>query len=190
MSIPLPGRTRQIGKRITAVNSIQRTILYTPSSAMVLGTRVNYNGSAARIRVCASIDSLPECSAPVILPTDTNSQKEQKNHFFRSHAKKGLLIYLESPTSAEKFEVAVIDIYNVKPRFLTGVSEFLGDDIIFYGVEYGWKIVAEVIDVGYGMLQINTEGENDRIDFTGFAKEESSFLQDKNDVIYNFIGNG
>lgn len=188
MAIPMPDRTRQIAGKINATSNPQSAILYTPSSATVLGTTVNYNGGMARIRVCAFLDSIPEVHAPVILPTDTNAQKEQKNQFFRSAPKKGLMVYLENPTGSERYEVGIVDIYNVKPNFLTGVSEFFSD-LEIYGIQFGWKIVIETIDRGYGMLQVNTgeNQQNDRISFTGFANEHSSFLQGDNDVIYNFV---
>jgi len=187
MSIPMPTLTKQIGGKISATSNPQSVMLYTPSSASVLGTQINYNGGMARIRIWAFIDSLPEVVAPVILPTDTNSEKERKNNSFRINPKKGVMIYLQSPSN-EKFEVAIIDIYNVKPCFLTGVNEFFSD-VNIYGIQFGWKILAEIIDRGYGMLQVNTgeNQQNDRITFTGFVTEESSFLQDKNDVIYNFV---
>lgn len=188
MAIALPDRTRQIFGKISATSSPQSAILYTPSSASVLGTTVNYNGGMARIRICAFFDSLPEVHTPIILPTDTNAQKEQKNQFFRAQPKKGLMVYLENPTGTEKFEVGIVDLYNVKPCFLTGISEFFSD-LQIYGIQFGWKIVVEVIDRGYGLLQINTgeNQQNDQISFTGFAKEESSFLQGDDDAIYNFV---
>lgn len=188
MAIPLPDRTKQIVGKISATSNPQSAILYTPSSATVLGTKVNYNGSMARIRVCAFIDSLPEVHAPVILPTDTLVQKEQKNAFFRVAPKKGLMVFLESPVGNERFEVGIIDLYNVKPNFLTGISEFFSD-LTLYGIQYGWKIGVEVIERGYGMLQVNTgeNQQNDRVSFTGFATEQSSFLQGADDAIYNFV---
>lgn len=188
MAILMPDRTRQIVGKISATSNPQSAILYTPSTASVLGTAVNYNGGMARIRICAFLDSLPEVHAPVILPTDTNAQKEQKNQFFRSAPKKGLMVYLENPTATDKYEVGIVDLYNVKPCFLTGVSEFFSD-LEIYGIQFGWKIVVEVINRGHGMLQVNTgeNQQNDRISFTGFAKEESSFLQGDNDAIYNLV---
>lgn len=187
MAIPMPRRRKQIGKKISATSNPQNALLYTPSTATVLGTPVNYNGDMARIRVWASLDSLSEVVAPVILPTDTNAIKEQKNQFFRAQPKKGLMIYLESPDN-EKFQVGIVDVYNVKPNFLTGINEFFSD-VELYGIEYGWKIVVEVVDRGWGLLQINTgEGQqNDLISFTGFVIEESEFLQGSDDTIYNYI---
>lgn len=187
MAIEMPDRTKQIGAKILATSNPQSATLYTPSTANVLGVPVNYNGGMARIRICAFIDSLPQTHAPIILPTDTLAQKEQKNAFFRSAPKKGILVYLQSPTN-ELFEVGAIDIYNIKPFFLTGASEFFSD-LQLYGIQFGWKIVAETIDRGYGILQTNS-GENqqdDRITFTGFANENSSFLQGSDDTIYNYV---
>lgn len=188
MAILMPERKKQIVGKISATSNPQSITLYTPSTATVLGTAVNYNGDMARIRVCAFLDSIPEVHAPVILPTDTNLIKEQKNQFFRSQPKKGLMVYLEAPISNERFEVGIVDIYNVKPNFLTGVSEFFSD-LELYGIQFGWKIVVEVIDRGFGLLQVNTgeNQQNDRISFTGFAVEQSSFLQDANDVVYNYV---
>ena len=188
MAIDMPDRVRQIARKISATSNPQSATLYTPSAATVLGTPVNYNGGMARIRVCAFLDSLPEVHAPVILPTDTNAIKEQKNQFFRSQPKKGLIVYLQSPVSNENFEVGMVDLYNIRPCFLTGVSEFFSD-LEIYGIQFGWKIVVEVVDRGFGLLQVNTGAglQNDRISFTGFAKEDSSFLQGSNDVIYNFV---
>lgn len=187
MAIDMPNRVKQIAGKISATSNPQSATLYTPSTATVLGTPINYNGGMARIRVCAFLESLPEVHAPVILPTDTNAQKEQKNQFFRSQPKKGLMVYLQSPSN-EKFEVGMVDLYNIRPCFLTGVSEFFSD-LEIYGIQFGWKIVVEVVDRGFGVLQANTgEGQqNDRISFTGFAREDSSFLQGSNDAIYNFI---
>ncbi len=187
MAIPLPERNKQIAGKISATSNPQSIVLYTPSTVEVLGTKVNYNGNMARIRVWASLDSISEVVAPVILPTDTNAVKEQKNHLFRVQPKKGLMIYLQSP-SQEKFEVGIVDIYNVKPNFLTGVSEFFSD-LQLYGIQFGWEIVAEVIDRGWGVLQVNTgeNQQNDRISFTGFAIERSSFLQGNDDTVYNYI---
>jgi len=187
MAIAMPTRTLQIAGKITATSNPQSVQLYTPSAASVLGTAVNYNGDMARIRVCAFLDSLPEVHAPVILPTDTNATKEQKNQFFRGQPKKGLMVYLESPIG-EKFEVGIIDLYNVKPCFLTGISEFFSD-LQLYGIQFGWKIFVQVIDRGWGLLQVNTgeNQQNDRISITGFAVEQSSFLQGDNDIIYNYV---
>jgi len=188
VAIPLPERKKQIASKILATNDPQSAHLYTPSTALVLGVPVNYNGDMARIRVCAFLDSLPEVHAPVILPTDTLAQKEQKNQYFRIQPKKGLLISLVSPIGNEKFEVGIIDIYNVKPCFLTGVSEFFSD-IQLYGIQFGWKIFIEVIDRGWGLLQTNADEnkQDDRISFTGFAIEKSSFLQGADDTVYNYI---
>jgi hypothetical protein len=189
MAIPMPRRRRSIGKKIFATSQPQSALLYTPSTATVLGTPVNYNGDMVRIRVWASLDSLPEVVAPIILSTDTTATKEEKNQFFRSQPKKGLMIYLESPDpDNERFEVAIADVYNVKPNFLTGINEFFSD-VQLYGIEYGWKIVVEVVDRGWGLLQINTEEnqQNDVLSFTGFVIEESEFLQGNDDTIYNYI---
>ncbi|MEG4251070.1 hypothetical protein [Microcoleus sp. Pol10D4] len=188
MAILMPDRTRQIVGKIFATSNPQSATIYTPSSASVLGTTVNYNGGMARIRVCAFLDSIPETHAPVILPTDTLAQKEQKNQFFRSAPKKGLMAYLESPTGSERYEAGLIDLYNVKPNFLTGVNEFFSDLRIF-GIQFGWKIVVVVVDRGHGLLQTNTgeNQQNDYISITGFADETSSFLQGDNDTIYNFV---
>ena len=188
MAIQMPDRTRQIVGKISATTNPQRATIYTPSTASVLNTPVNYNGGMARIRVCAFIDSLPEVYAPIILPTDTLAQKEQKNSFFRAAPKKAVLVYLQSPSTNELFEVGAIDIYNIKPFFLTGVSEFFSD-LQLYGIQFGWKIVVEVIDRGYGILQANSgeNQQNDRITFTGFANEHSSFLQGSDDAIYNYV---
>lgn len=188
MAIPLPDRTIQIGAKIFATTNPQRVTLYTPTSVTLLGTQINYNGSMARIRICAFLDSLPQVQAPVILPTDTLAQKEQKNNFFRAQPKKGLMVYLESPTNNERFEVGIIDLYNTRPCFLTGVSEFFSD-LQVYGIQFGWKIVVEVIDRGFGLLQVNNgeNTQNDRISFSGFVNEQTSFLQDDNDVIHNFV---
>lgn len=184
----MPDRTRQIAGKISATSNPQSAMLYTPSSAIVLGTTVNYNGGMARIRVCAFLDSIPETHAPVILPTDTLAQKEQKNQFFRSAPKKGLMAYLENPNGSDKYEIGIIDLYNVKPNFLTGVSEFFSD-LQIYGIQFGWKIGIEVVDRGYGVLQVNTgeNQQNDRISITGFAEEHSSFLQGSDDTVYNFV---
>lgn len=184
MAILMPDRTRQIAGKISATSNPQSAMLYTPSSAIVLGTPVNYNGGMARIRVCAFLDSIPETHAPVILPTDTLAQKEQKNQFFRSAPKKGLMVYLEDPNN-ERYEVGIVDVYNIRPCFLTGVSEFFSD-LEIYGIQFGWKIAIEVIDRGFGLLQTNT-GQNDRISFTGFANETTSFLQGSDDTVYNFV---
>jgi len=188
MAIPLPDRTIQIAGKVFATSNPQKITLYTPSTANVLTTPVNYNGGMARIRVCAFIDSLPEVHAPVILPTDTLAIKEQKNAFFRVAPKKGVMVYLQQPITNELFEVGIIDIYNIKPCFLTGINEFFSD-LQIYGIQFGWRIVAEVIDRGYGILQTNSgeNQQNDRITFTGFAEDHSSFLQGSDDTIYNYV---
>lgn len=187
MAIDMPDRFKQIGGKILATSNPQSLNLYTPSAATVLGTGVNYNGHMARIRVCAYIDSLPQVFAPVVLPTDTLAQKEQKNQMFRSQPKKGLMAYLQAPTG-ERFEVGMIDIYNVKPVFLTGVSEFYSD-LEVYGIQFGWSIFVEVVDRGFGLLEVNTGAgqQNDWISFTGFVEEKSSFLQGSDDAVYNFV---
>ena len=188
MAIDMPDRIRQIGGRITATSSPQSITLYTPSSASVLGTAVNYNGFMATIRVAAYIDSTPQTFAPVILPTDTLAIKEQKNQLFRSQPKKGLMIYLQPPTGSEKFEVGMIDLYNVKPIFLTGINEFFSD-LEIYGIQHGWRIFAEIVNRGFGILQANSAAgqQNDWVSFSGFVTEKSSFLQGSNDAIYNYI---
>jgi hypothetical protein len=97
------------------------------------------------------------------------------------------MVYLQSPSN-ENFEVGIVDIYNIKPCFLTGVSEFFSD-LEIYGIQFGWKIFAEIIDRGYGILQTNSgeNQQNDRITITGFATENSSFLQGSDDAIYNYV---
>jgi hypothetical protein len=140
----------------------------------------------ARIRVCCFLPSLPEVYAPVILPTDTNAVKEQKNQHFRIQPKKGLMVYIENP-AGETFPVGIVDLFNVKPNFLSGINEFFSD-LPLYGIQFGYKIVVEIIDRGYGLLQTNEESEsNDYISITGFVEEKTSFLQDENDIIYNFV---
>lgn len=185
MAIDMPNRVQQIATRLTPVN--QNAILYTPSSATVLGIPINYNGAMATIRIAAYIDSTLETFAPIILPTDTLARKEQKNQMFRSQPKKGLMIYLQNPTGTN-FEIAMIDLYNVKPIFLTGANEFF-TDLDAYGIKFGWKIFAQIIDRGFGLLQNNTDTnkQNDWVSITGFINETSSFLQGNDDTVYNFI---
>jgi hypothetical protein len=187
MAIDMPDRFAQIAARITPATSNQEAILYVPSSATVLSTPVNYQGYMAVIRCAVYIDSLPETFAPVILPTDTLAQKEQKNQMFRANPKKGLLVSLLSPIN-EIFEVGIIDLYNVKPIFLTGVNEFF-TDLEIYGIKFGWRIHAKMIDRGHGLLQNNTGvgKQNDWLSITGYVTEKSSFLQDHDNVVYNYI---
>ena len=180
MAIDMPDRTRQIAARITASTPNQEAILYSPSTSNVLGTPINYQGDAVVIRCCCFISSIAETFPPNILPTDTEAQKEQKNQFFRSTPKKGLMIYLRSPSNQD-FEVAVIDLYNVKPVFLAGVNEYFSG-LDSYGIQFGWRIVARMIDRGFGLLQ-----QTDWVSITGFVGENSSFLQDHNNIVYNFI---
>lgn len=185
MSIPMPNRKKQITAKIRATSNPQSVDLYTPSSVSLLGTQVNYNGDMARIRVFAVLNSLPEVYVPIILPTDTNAQKEQKNNHFRSQPKIGLMAYLVDP-GGEKFEVGLIDCYNVQPNFLTGVSEFFSD-LELYGIQYGYKISVEVVDRGFGLLKVNENQPMDFLSITGFALEKSEFLQGNDNVIYNFV---
>ena len=185
MAIDMPERLGQIAAKLTPAN--QSAILYTPSSATVLGVPINYNGFMATIRIAAYIDSTLETFAPIILPTDTLAQKEQKNQMFRSQPKKGLMIYLQN-ASGINFEVGMIDLYNVKPIFLTGANEFF-TDLDTYGIKFGWKIFAQIIDRGFGLLQNNTGTgkQDDWVAITGFVNEKSSFLQGNDDTVYNFI---
>jgi hypothetical protein len=187
MAIALPNRFRQIAARITPTTSNQEAILYTPSTATVLGANVNYQGCAAVIRCCCYLDSIAETFAPVILPTDTQQQKEQKNQFFRSSPKKGLMVYLRNP-AGQDFEVGLIDLYNVKPVFLAGVDEYFTSRD-GYGIQSGWRIVAKMIDRGFGLLQSNTAAgkQDDWVSITGFLIEKSSVLQDHNNVVYNYV---
>lgn len=187
MAIDMPDRVAQVAARITPATSNQETILYTPSSATVLGTAINYQGHMAVIRVACKIDSLTETFAPMILPSDTLAQKEQKNQLFRSSPKKGLLVSLRNP-SGQDFEVGMIDLYSVKPIFLTGVNEFF-TDLEFYGIKFGWSIHAKMIDRGHGLLQNNTGVglQNDWVSITGYVVEKSSFLQDHNNIVYNYV---
>jgi hypothetical protein len=187
MAIDMPDRIAQIAARITPETSNQEAILYTPSNATVLGTPINYQGHMAVIRVASYIDSLNQTFAPVILPSDTLAQKEQKNQMFRANPKKGLLISLQNP-SGQSFEIGIIDLYNVKPIFLTGINEFF-TDLEFYGIGFGWRIRAIMIDRGNGLLQNNTGTglQNDWVSITGYVVEKSSFLQDHNNIVYNYI---
>lgn len=187
MAIDMPDRVRQIAARITPATSNQEAVLYTPSTATVLGTEINYQGYAAVIRCCCYLDSITQTFAPTILATDTENQKEQKNQLFRSSPKKGVMLYLRSPTNQD-FEVGLIDLYNVKPVFLTGINEyFSGFDS--YGVQFGWRIVARMVNRGFGLLQDNTGAalQNDWVSITGFVGEKSSILQDHNNIISNYI---
>lgn len=187
MAIDMPDRIAQIATKITPATSGQEAILYTPSTATVLGTAVNYQGYMASVRCMAYIDSISETFAPNILPTDTVSQKEQKNQFFRANPKKGLMLFLRSPTNQD-FEVGLIDLYNVKPVFLAGINEYFSG-ITIYGIKFGWRIVAKIIDRGFGLLQNNTGAgkQNDWLSITGYVEEKSSVLQDHNNIVYNFV---
>lgn len=186
MAIDMPDRIAQIAAKITPATSNQEVILYTSSTATVLGIGINYQGYMATVRCMAYIDSISESFAPIILPTDTEAQKEQKNQFFRANPKKGLMLYLRSPTN-EDFEAGLIDLYNVKPVFLAGIDEYFSG-VTIYGIKFGWRLVAKVIDRGFGLLQNNTAGkQNDWLSITGFVEEKSSFLQDHNNIVYNFI---
>ena len=186
MAIDMPDRIAQIAARITPATSNQEAILYSPSNASVLGVNINYQGYMAVIRCAAHIDSIPQTFAPIILPTDTLAQKEQKNQMFRASPKKGLLISLRSPTD-QNFEIGIIDLYNVEPIFITGINEFF-TDLENYGIEFGWKIYAILIDRGHGLLQNNTGVglQNDWVSITGYVTEKSSFLQDHNNVVYGY----
>jgi hypothetical protein len=187
MATHMPGRTISITGEILATDDPQSIILYSPSTAIVLGTPVNYNGDMARIRIFSIINSLPEVFTPVILPTDTEAQKEQKNSFFTAQPKKGLIVSLEDPLG-KRFHAGIVNLYNVRPNFVSGVNEFFSD-LDIYGIQFGYKIVAQVVDRGYGLLRENLEEnqQNDCIHFTGFARESSSFLQGSDDAIYNYI---
>lgn len=187
MAIDMPDRMAQVAARITPATSNQEAILYTPSSASVLGTNINYQGHMAVIRVACYLDSVSPTFAPMILATDTLAQKEQKNQMFRANPKKGVLVSLRDP-SGQDFEVGMIDLYNVKPIFLTGINEFF-TDLEFYGIEFGWSIHAKLIDRGHGLLRNNTGAgqQNDWVSITGYVVEKSSFLQDHNNIVYNYV---
>lgn len=187
MAIDMPDRIAQIATRITPATSNQEAILYTPSTASVLGASINYQGHMAVIRVACGIDSIAPVFAPIILPTDTLAQKEQKNHLFRANPKKGILVSLRNP-AGQLFEIGLIDLYNVKPIFLTGINEFF-TDLEFYGIRFGWSIFAKIVDRGHGLLQNNTGTglQNDWVSITGYVVEKSSFLQDHNNIVYNYI---
>ena len=188
MAINMPTRTKQIAARITPTTPNQEAILYQSSTATVLDTNVNYQGGMAVVRALAYIDSLPEVFAPVILASDTLQQKEQKNQLFRVNPKKGLLVSLQSPAPAnQNFEVGMIDLYNVKPVFQTGVNEFFSG-LAIYGIQSGWKIHARIVDRGHGLLVNNSAPlQNDWVSITGYVDENSSILQDHNNIVYNFI---
>lgn len=183
MAIEMPDRIGQIAQRFTPGN--QEATLYTPSTASVLGTSVNYQGYMAVIRCAAHIDSLSQTFVPIDDPGDTTARREQKAQLFRANPKKGLLISLRSPTN-EDFEVGIIDLFNVKPIFLSGVNEYF-TDLELYGIKFGWKIQAKIVDRGFGLLQNNTGNgkQNDWVSVTGFVVEKSGFLQDHNNVVYN-----
>ncbi len=187
MAIDMPDRIAQIAAKITPATSNQEVILYNPSTATVLGTGINYQGYMATVRCMAYIDSIGESFAPIILPTDTEAQKEQKNQFFRASPKKGLMFFLRSPAN-EDFEVGLIDLYNVKPVFLAGIDEYFSG-VTIYGIKFGWRIVAKIIDRGFGLLANNTGAgkQNDWLSITGYVEEKSSLLQDHNNIVYNFI---
>ena len=187
MAIEMPDRIAQIAARITPATANQEAVLYTPSTASVLSTAVNYQGYMAVIRCAAYIDSLSQVFVPIDDPADTTARREQKAQLFRANPKKGLLISLRSPTN-EDFEVGIIDLFNVKPIFLSGANEYF-TDLELYGIKFGWKIQAKIVDRDYGLLQNNTgEGQqNDWVSITGFVIERSSFLQDRNDTILNYI---
>ncbi|MCC3405180.1 MAG: hypothetical protein JGK17_06210 [Microcoleus sp. PH2017_10_PVI_O_A] len=187
MAIHMPDRIAQIAAKITPATSGQEAILYTPSTATVLGTNIKYQGYMATVRCMAYIDSIGETFAPNILPTDTESQKEQKNQFFRANSKKALMVYLRSPQN-EDFEAGLIDLYNVKPVFLAGIDEYFSG-VTIYGIKFGWRIVAKMIDRGFGLLQNNAGAgkQNDWLSITGYVEEKSSLLQDHNNIVYNFI---
>lgn len=187
MAIEMPDRIAQIASRIIPATANQEAVLYTPSTASVLGTTVNYQGYMAVIRCAAYIDSLTQVFVPIDDPVDTTARREQKAQLFRANPKKGLLISLRSPTN-EDFEVGIIDLFNVKPMFLSGANEYF-TDLELYGIKFGWKIQAKIVDRGWGLLQNNTgEGQqNDFVSITGFVVEKSGFLQDHNNNVYNFI---
>ena len=186
MAIGMPDKLQQIGSTITPATA-NEVVLYTPSQTTLLGTNVRYQGYMAVIRCLAYIDSLQEVFPPIILPTDTLNQKEQKLAQFRQNPKKGILVSLQSPSN-QRIRVGFIDVYNVKPAFQTGANEFFSG-LEIYGIEFGWSIIAQMVDRGYGLLQNNEAPlQNDWIDISGYVEEKSSILQDHNNVIYNFVG--
>jgi hypothetical protein len=186
MAIDMPDRVVQIATRLNFLN-LSETI-YSVGTAKVLNTLVNYNGFVSTIRVSCYLDSIPEVHAPVILPTDTLVQKEQKNQMFRSQPKIGLLFSLKN-ANGDAFEVGMIDLYNVKPIFLTAANEFF-TDLDVYGMQYGWSIFAEIVDRGFGVLlkfDPDKPTQTDWVSITGFVTEKSSFLQDADTLVYNYI---
>jgi hypothetical protein len=188
MAIEMPTRIQQIGASIDSATANQEAVLFTPSQVTLLGTNIRYQGYMAVVRCLAYIDSLQEVFPPIILPTDTLNQKEQKLQLFRQNPKKGLLVSLRNPTTNQSIRVGFIDLYNVKPAFQTGINEYFSAFEV-YGIEFGWQLHVQIVDRGWGLLQNNAAPlQNDWVHISGYVEEKSSILQDHNNVVYNFVG--
>ncbi len=180
MAIEMPNRVVQIATRISIAAPNQQADLFSPSSATVLSTNIRYQGYAGSLRAWAAISSIPETFAPANDPRDSPLARQNKLQQFRASPKKGLSVGLVDP-GGTFYECFIADLYSVRPGFLMGLNEYFSG-LELFGIQAGWKLRAKIVDRGWGLL----EG-SDYVVISGFVEERSSFLQDENLTIYNFI---
>lgn len=179
MAIEMPDKLKQIAVKFVAGQT--EKIIYTPSNANVRGVAINYNGYSATIKGMSFLNSLTEAVVPIDNPGDTTLERQQKALIFNANPHKRIMLYLRDPSN-NLFELAYIDFYNVVPYYLTSINPYFAS-LELYGIQYDWELIGRNIDASWGLLT-----GSEFITITGYVIERSSFLQDADLTVYNFIG--
>lgn len=176
MAVQNPKRIKQISSTLTAV-STEVILIQNSSSKTLLSVNVPDQFYIKHIQSWGVINSLQEAVYPISDPRDTSAARQQKQAYFRASPKIGVAIRLRPVGEAYNpgiGECCILDFYGVKPGFLYNVMEYIGE----LAIEPGWALTARIINRGFGVLS-----SGDYITFTGYATNESEFLQDHNLII-------
>lgn len=177
MTVNLPDRIFTIGVTLTPSNPA--AILYSPTSVVIDGVQVNYNGFITTLRLSAIIASMTQMVLPAPDPAATPAELQLLAQQIKSQPRKSINLYLRktsdpSPaviSGVDEIFIGTISVYPNKPFYMSGVNEYLSD-LEMYSIQYGWQLIARATsDAGYGNIQ-----GGDKIWIHGAAIERTGVL--------------
>jgi hypothetical protein len=176
MAVQNPKKIIQISATL-AGSTNEVVLIQNNSSRTLLTVNIPNQLYLRHLKGWANISSLPEAIYPINEPRDTSSARQQKQAYFRASPKIGISLRIRPIGEAYSRgigECCILDFYGVRPGFLYNVLEYIGE----IGIQPNWALTARQIDRGFGVMT-----SEDYISFTGYATEESEFLQDHNLVV-------
>jgi len=165
-------RSAQILRRFTAASSNQLISLYEPAVVTPWDrvSTVRYYGFVTDFRMKVDISSISEQQLPELSIESSRTERitAVRDMEWKS-PRKELELLLESP-SHPAVAIASISLVNRLPYYQVNLMPYFTDNGLI-NIAAGSRILARVIDAGYGLLQ-----NADEVVVFGSAKEEATVL--------------